>query len=149
MSSPRRPRCAWRRLSRRRAVSRSSPSGGRPMRDAVNSGGLKRGADLGMITGIAQKFPASTSLAIFSKTCFNRYFELEVARVYNSGIMKLPIYLSLGQEHIPAAISAVTTELLIFAQHRAHSYYLSFGGDVPALIDELLHRPSGCARGMG
>ena len=119
------------------------------MRDELNSGGLGRGVDLGMVPGIARKYSASTSLEIFRKTCFNRYFELEVARVHNTGIMKIPIYLSLGQEHIPAAISAVTTEFLIFAQHRAHSYYLSFGGDVPALIDELLHRPAGCARGMG
>ena len=61
----------------------------------------------------------------------------------------MPIYLSLGQEHIPAAIASVTTDFLIFAQHRAHSYYLSFGGDMKKLIDELLHRESGCAAGMG
>jgi len=119
------------------------------MGDKPNSDGLGRDVDLGMIPGIAAKYPVLTSLEIFRKTCFNRYFELEVARVHSTGIMKIPIYLSLGQEHIPAAISTVTTEFLIFAQHRAHSYYLSFGGDIPALIDELLHRPTGCARGMG
>ena len=74
---------------------------------------------------------------------------MELARVYDTGMIKMPIYLSLGQEHIPAAISAVTADLLIFAQHRAHSYYLSFGGDMKELVDELLHRESGCANGMG
>ncbi|MEW6246952.1 MAG: thiamine pyrophosphate-dependent enzyme [Nitrospirota bacterium] len=86
---------------------------------------------------------------MFRQTCLNRWFELEAARVYDTGVIKMPIYLSLGQEHIPAAISAVTRDWLIFGQHRVHSYYLSFGGDMEALIDELLHRSTGCSGGMG
>lgn len=109
----------------------------------------KRSPNLGFISGLPQNFPCSKTLEMFKKTCVNRYFELEAARVYNTGIMKIPIYLSLGEEHIPAAISTVTSSFLIFAQHRAHSYYLSFGGDMRKLIDELLHRETGCARGMG
>ena len=109
----------------------------------------KRSADLGLIPGLSQEFSTAETLEMFKKTCVNRYFELEAARVYDTGMMKIPIYLSLGQEHIPAAISTVTTDFLIFAQHRAHSCYLSFGGDIRKLIDELLHRATGCARGMG
>jgi pyruvate dehydrogenase E1 component alpha subunit len=101
------------------------------------------------VPGFPQKYPRNKTLEIFRKTCINRYFELEVASVYSTGVMKMPIYLSLGEEHIPAAISTVTNDFLIFAQHRAHSYYLSFGGDMRKLIDELLHRKTGCARGMG
>ena len=108
-----------------------------------------RSSQLGIISDLPQEFPASGSLEIFRKTCYNRHFEMELARVYDTGMIKMPIYLSLGQEHIPAAISAVTADLLIFAQHRAHSYYLSFGGDMKELVDELLHRESGCANGMG
>ena len=104
---------------------------------------------LGMIAGLPRRYSPDKTLEMFRKTCWNRYFELETAKIYDSGVIKSPIYLSLGQEHIPAAISTVTTEFLIFAQHRAHSYYLSFGGDVKALVDELLHRKTGCARGMG
>lgn len=106
-------------------------------------------SNLGLIPGLAQKMPVVKTLEMFKKTCVNRCFELEVARVYDTGVMKAPIYLSLGQEHIPAAISTVTTDFMIFAQHRGHSYYLSFGGDIRRLIDELLHRETGCARGMG
>ena len=108
-----------------------------------------RSSQLGIIANLPEECSVSKSLEMFRKTCFNKYFELETARVYDTGIMKMPIYLSLGQEHIPAAISAVTNDLLIFAQHRAHSYYLSFGGNTEELIDELLHRESGCANGMG
>jgi len=79
----------------------------------------------------------------------NRYFEFETAKAYNSGLMKAPIYLSVGQEHIPAAIASVSKDFLIFAQHRGHSHYLSFGGDPQRLVDELLHKETGCAGGMG
>lgn len=103
----------------------------------------------GHIPGVAGMFPETYTLALFRKTCFNRFFEFEAKKAYDRGLMKLPLYLSVGQEHIPAAIASVFSECLIFAQHRAHSVYLSFGGDPEQLIDELLQRPTGCARGMG
>lgn len=115
----------------------------------ASSEGDGRSANLGLIPSLAEGFPRPQTLEIFRKTCVNRHFELQTAKVHQTGIIKMPIYLSLGEEHISAAIASVTTDLLIFAQHRAHSYYLSFGGDLPRLIDELLHRPTGCAGGMG
>ena len=109
----------------------------------------ERSPYLGHIPGLSKQFPIPKTLEIFKKTCVNRYFEIETARAYDMGLMKMPIYLSLGHEHIPAAVSTVTSDFLIFAQHRAHSYYLSFGGNPRALIDELLHRQTGNAGGMG
>ncbi len=108
-----------------------------------------RSASLGLIPGLAKKFPRQKTLEMFQKICINRAFEIEVAALYPKGIMKIPVYLSLGQEQIPAAISTVKKDFLIFAQHRCHSYYLSFGGDMRRLADELLGRETGCARGMG
>ena len=86
---------------------------------------------------------------MFRKICVTRAFEFELARVYNTGAIKMPVYLSVGEENAAAAISTVTNDFQIFAQHRCHAYYLAFGGDMRKLIDELLHRPSGCAKGMG
>ncbi|MBI2118325.1 MAG: hypothetical protein HYT97_01710 [Elusimicrobia bacterium] len=108
-----------------------------------------RSPQLGIIDALPQTFSQTQTLEMFRKCCVNRHFEIETAKVYDTGVIKMPIYLSLGQEHIPAAISTVTKDFRIFAQHRGHSYYLSFGGDMRKLIDELLHRSSGCARGMG
>ena len=108
-----------------------------------------RSASLGLISGLSQRFPKEKSLEIFRKTCINYYFERELAKVYDTGIVKMPIYLSAGSEHVPAAIATVSPHCMIFAQHRSHSYYLSFGGDMRKLIDELLHRETGCAKGMG
>lgn len=103
----------------------------------------------GLIPGLQAAMPVEASLALFSQTAFNRAFEFDVAKAFDAKQMKAPIYLSVGQEHIPAAIASARPEWMIFAQHRAHSYYLSFGGDPVALVDELLHRDTGCARGMG
>lgn len=109
----------------------------------------QRTATFGLISDVANTFSKDYSLKVFTQTCFNRFFEFEVKQAYDRGLMKLPIYLSVGQEHIPAAIAPVFPDCLIFAQHRAHSVYLSFGGDPHQLIDELLGRPTGCAGGMG
>ncbi len=108
-----------------------------------------RDPNLGRIERLSNKFPKEKTLSFWKKTASNRAFEFETARVYNTGIIKMPIYLSVGQEHISAAISEIAKDPLIFAQHRGHSYYMSFGGDLRKLIDELLHRPTGCAGGMG
>lgn len=86
---------------------------------------------------------------IFELTCRNRYFELEVAKAIQNKQIKLPTYLSLGEEHIPAAIAVAKKDWLIFPQHRCHSYFLSFGGPADLLAKELLGRPDGCNGGMG
>lgn len=112
-------------------------------------GTQKRSPDLGNTPGLSKEFPIPKTLEMFHKICINHFFELETAKAYATGVMKIPIYLSLGQEQIPAAISTVKKDFQIFAQHRCHSYYLSFGGDIRKLIDELLGRSTGCAKGMG
>lgn len=108
-----------------------------------------RSVHFGELPGLRDLMPSEQALAIFAQTAFNRAFEFEVAKAFDQRRIKAPVYLSIGQEHIPAAIASVSREWLIFAQHRAHSYYLSFGGGEVALVDELLHRETGCARGMG
>jgi pyruvate dehydrogenase E1 component alpha subunit len=81
--------------------------------------------------------------------CFIRQFEFRVKRAYDEKYIKMPVYLSVGQESAAAALSYAFPKACIFAQHRAHDLYLAYGGDPRALVDELLHRPSGCAGGMG
>jgi pyruvate dehydrogenase E1 component alpha subunit len=81
--------------------------------------------------------------------CNIRYFELKVLEAYDRGLINCPIYLSIGQESISAAISTVISDCLIFAQHRGHSVYLAFGGDPIRLRDELLQRETGCSDGKG
>jgi len=90
-------------------------------------------------------------LNVFKKASLIRNFEEELFQLIQKGIFKYPIYLSAGQEFIPATIAELFKDRnpLLFAQHRAHGVYLAFGGNVESLIDELLGKKEGCANGMG
>ncbi|MCD4780890.1 MAG: hypothetical protein K8S27_10140 [Candidatus Omnitrophica bacterium] len=110
---------------------------------------MKRSSDYHSIPDLAQLFSKEQSIGIFEKMCLCRYFELEVANAYEKSLIASPIYLSIGQESISAALSTVISNFTIFAQHRCHSAYLAFGGDQHKIVDELLGRPTGCAFGQG
>ena len=88
---------------------------------------------------------------IFKKASLCRNFEEEVYDLIKLKKFKIPIYLSAGQELISATIAHMLQNVkpLLFAQHRAHSTYLSFNGNIGKLIDELLGRQTGCSYGMG
>ena len=90
---------------------------------------------------------------VFKKASLARNFEEEViANVKNKNI-KIPVYVSAGQEFIASTIATICEikkiKPLLFGQHRCHSTYLTFGGDKNKLIDELLEKKTGCTKGMG
>jgi len=80
-----------------------------------------------------------------------RAFESLLYKKVELGLLKSPVYLSAGEEIPPATLSFLFQKIKphIFAQHRGHSWYLSFGGNPRELIHELLGLESGCCRGMG
>ena len=92
-------------------------------------------------------------LMTFRKASLCRHFENEVYKRVNEKIINFPVYLSAGQEYTPSSIAQLTQNKrhkpMLFGQHRGHSIYLSFGGNVVELIDELLGKKTGCTRGMG
>lgn len=91
---------------------------------------------------------------IYRKAALCRAFEEEVFAQVKAGFIKAPVYLSAGQEYISSTL-AVAMECIgikkpqIFIQHRGHSTYLNFGGDINELIEEILGLEGGCAGGMG
>jgi TPP-dependent pyruvate/acetoin dehydrogenase alpha subunit len=89
------------------------------------------------------------AIDVFRRMCLTRYFELQVIEAYKKGLIKCPVYLSIGQESISATVATLISGYHIFAQHRAHSVYLAFGGNIEALIDELLGLDTGCNKGVG
>ena len=109
----------------------------------------QRSVSLGAIPDIASRFSQEESLTMFERMCYIRHFEGRVKRAYDEKIIKMPVYLSVGQEAVAVALSIAFPKAALFAQHRAHDLYLAYGGDPRALVDELLHRKSGCAGGMG
>jgi len=92
-------------------------------------------------------------LNVFKKASLCRNFEEVVFKKLQDKTISFPTYLSTGQEFISATIAQTVEENNIkpdiFIQHRGHSTYLSFGGTIIKLIDELLGRKTGCANGMG
>jgi len=91
---------------------------------------------------------------IYERADLCRCFEEETFRQIKLNQVQIPVYLSAGQEYIPATMSVAMEALgvvqrQIFIQHRGHSTYLSFGGDIDKLVMELLGKPEGCANGMG
>jgi TPP-dependent pyruvate/acetoin dehydrogenase alpha subunit len=92
-------------------------------------------------------------LEIFKKAALCRNFENETYSQIQNKNIKLPVYLSGGQEYIPSTIHSIfenkNIDTNLFIQHRGHSHYLSKGADVTQLIDELLGKKEGCANGMG
>lgn len=110
-----------------------------------------RSAEFGLIDEISSIFTKEENLSLFQKICLCRRFETITAKAFNEKKLPgYPIYLSLGNESISAALSLVFPEIAgIFPQHRCHDVYISWGGDIRSLRDELLGLPCGCARGMG
>ena len=92
-----------------------------------------------------------TLLRIHKKAAICRAFEEEVYRQVETKTVKIPVYLSAGQEYISATLSEFIGDIdkQTFIQHRGHSTYLNFGGDMTELILELLGDSKGCANGMG
>jgi TPP-dependent pyruvate/acetoin dehydrogenase alpha subunit len=98
-------------------------------------------------------FSQNFRINIFKKASLARNFEEEVIKQVKKKNIKIPVYVSAGQEFIASTISAICEQKkikpLIFGQHRCHSTYLAFGGNKTKLIDELLEKTSGCNNGMG
>ncbi|MDO8602203.1 MAG: thiamine pyrophosphate-dependent enzyme [bacterium] len=108
-----------------------------------------RSKDFGVIPGLSKQFDTALTLEMFRRVCLSRNFEMNVKIAADAGLIKYPIYLSLGKEAISAALSVVYEKPDIFAQHRAHDTYICYGGNLIGLIDEILARPTGIAKGMG
>ncbi len=92
-------------------------------------------------------------LEIFKKASLCRNFEERVIVNVNNKNITTPVYVSAGQEFIAATLASICKKKkikpLIFGQHRCHSTYLAFGGNMVELIDELLGRETGCTKGKG
>ena len=67
----------------------------------------------------------SYRLNTFKKASFCRHFENQVYKNVQNKNIKIPVYLSAGQEYIPASIAAILEEKNInpniFIQHIGHS----------------------------
>jgi TPP-dependent pyruvate/acetoin dehydrogenase alpha subunit len=79
-----------------------------------------------------------------------RMVEEEIAARYGEEKMRCPVHLSIGQEAVPVGVSAVLSHNdQAVSTHRCHAHYLAKGGDLKAMLCEMMGRQAGCCGGRG
>jgi len=79
-----------------------------------------------------------------------RAAEERIATWVESGLAKTPCHLYIGQEAVATGVcSALRAEDQIWGNHRSHGHYLAKGGDLTAMLTEVLCRAAGCSGGRG
>src|SRR5207247_5613839 len=74
-----------------------------------------------------------------------RMVEEEIAARYKEQKMRCPVHLSIGQEAIAVGVSATLAPAdQIVSTHRCHAHYLAKGGNLAAMLGELMGKASGC-----
>jgi len=85
---------------------------------------------------------------LYKKMSLIRRFELRLAEVYHTDIIKSPIHLSLGQEAVAVAVcDPLEKDDIVSNTYRCHATYIAKGGDLGAMMAELYGRSDGCAGG--
>lgn len=79
-----------------------------------------------------------------------RRVEEKVGDMVTAGRIPTPCHLGIGQEAVAVGVSEhLRATDRVFGAHRSHAHYLALGGDMTALLAEILGRDTGCSRGMG
>ena len=94
--------------------------------------------------------PLALVLRMYRVMALIRRCEERIADLCDSGEVRCPCHLCIGQEAIAAGVcSAITDDDYAWGGHRSHGHYLAKGGSPRALIAEILGRATGCAGGRG
>lgn len=89
-------------------------------------------------------------LALLRSMLRIRRIEEALAARYAEQEMRCPMHLCIGQEAIAVGVcAALSTNDVMFSNHRAHGHYLAKGGNLNAMIAELYGRSTGCCGGRG
>lgn len=107
-----------------------------------------------MVTGLKASqntaLDPSPATALFRDMLRIRMVEEEIAKRYREEKMRCPVHLSIGQEAVPVGVSAVLRRSdQVVSTHRCHAHYLAKGGDLRAMLCELMGRAGGCCGGRG
>ena len=96
------------------------------------------------------KISKSIKIKLFREMLRIRLIEQTIASKYHEAEMRCPVHLSVGQEAIATGILAhATDEDGLTSTHRGHGHYISRGGNITKLIDELHGINTGCNAGHG
>lgn len=87
------------------------------------------------------------------KASICREFEKKIYKLIERKKISFPVYFSSGQEYVACTIAATLKEKkikpMLFGQHRGHSIYIGFGGNLKKLALEFSGNKNGATYGMG
>jgi 2-oxoisovalerate dehydrogenase E1 component len=80
-----------------------------------------------------------------------RIFEETLLELHKEGLISGTVHTCVGQELVPISIcSCLDNEIdAVFATHRGHGYYISYGGDTKSLFSEMTGREGALCLGRG
>jgi len=79
-----------------------------------------------------------------------RMFEERVADLVETGEIKTPCHLCIGQEAVASGVcAALQVADTIWGGHRSHGHYLAKGGDMARSMAEIFGKMTGCSGGRG
>ncbi len=79
-----------------------------------------------------------------------RTVEEEIAARYSEQTMRCPVHLSIGQEAVAVGVSApLGVGDQAVSTHRCHAHYLAKGGNLVAMLSEIMGKATGCCGGRG
>lgn len=98
----------------------------------------------------APGFDSELGLRLYRDMVRIRMVEEEIVARYAQETMRCPVHLSIGQEAVPVGLSAALRKTdQAVSTHRCHAHYLAKGGDLKAMLCELMGREPGCCGGRG
>jgi pyruvate dehydrogenase E1 component alpha subunit len=93
---------------------------------------------------------SNSDLNSYTKMLEIRAFEEVLCEYIESGEIKTPCHLCIGQEAIPVGICKnLSNEDVIWGNHRSHGHFIAKGGDRQILMDEIFCKETGCSKGRG
>ena len=102
------------------------------------------------VARIGEHAEPKLSVQLFADMLRIRMIEEEIAARYTQEKMRCPVHLSIGQEAVAVGFSSVLRRSdQIVTTHRCHAHYLAKGGDLKAMLCELMGREPGCCSGRG
>jgi len=89
-------------------------------------------------------------LRVFREMLRIRTVEEAIAVRYAEQSMRCPVHLSIGQEAVAVGVSAALgAGDQAVSTHRCHAHYLAKGGDLVAMLSEIMGKATGCCGGRG
>lgn len=96
------------------------------------------------------KHSRDEAAALFRDMLRIRRAEERIAEMVESGEVRCPCHLCIGQEGVAVGVCAALEEGdTVWGGHRSHGHYLARGGSLPGLFAEVLGRTEGCSGGRG